>query len=312
MARCGPAFYDGRMPAPRRSRSIEVRPTGDFDLAWTLGFLGFRQVPSIECVSGSAYSRTVSHDGNAHVVTVRGSGPGASQHCDALTARANPSLLPAALRAIVTRMFDLDRDLTAFLAVAGADPLLHALVHDRPAIRLPRLVDLFEAIVRAIVGQQVSVSGATTVVDRLVRRFGTPIDDRLFRFPTPAQIGSADIADITPLGLTRAKAAALVGSGRAMRDGVISRATLETATPEQAQCDLDALPGIGPWTASYVRLRALGDPDVFLEGDLGVLKALQKALGRDRLVRPAEALAIAERWRPWRSYATVHLWRSLG
>ena len=215
------------------------------------------------------------------------------------------------LRRLVRRMFDLDTALGPFLELARRDPLLGPLVARRPGLRLPQLPDPFEGAVRAIVGQQVSVAAARTVVDRLIRRLGERFavaGHELFAFPDPVAMAAASPESLTALGLTRAKAAALIAVAAATAAGAVDWERLRGATPEAAQAALLALPGIGPWTASYIRMRALGDRDAFPASDLGVVKALAALAPR---TTPAGIAGLAERWRPFRAYAAIHLWRSL-
>jgi 3-methyladenine DNA glycosylase/8-oxoguanine DNA glycosylase len=172
-----------------------------------------------------------------------------------------------------------------------------------------------QTLLRTIVGQQVSVAAARTVVDRLVRRLGEPVSAAgagLFAFPHPAAIAAAPAELLAGLGLTRAKAAALIAVAAATCDGALDWQRLRGAPAEAAHAALLALPGIGPWTASYIRMRALGDRDAFPASDLGVVKALA-ALAATPPTGPAaaEITALAERWRPFRAYAAIHLWRSL-
>lgn len=265
----------------------------DFDFDWTLGFLAARVVPSLEAVEDGEYRRSLRVDGQPVTLAVRFR-PGE------LTVRSAPRLPPAKLRRLVTRMFDLDVDLGAFHALAAGDPLLRDLVAARPWIRLPQYLDPFEGTVRAILGQQVSLAAASTMVDRLVRRVGEPA------FPLPQAVAALGQQGLLELGLTRAKAAALHGLALADLDWE----HLRTAPAAQAEAELDALPGIGPWTASYVRMRTLGDRDAFPAADLGVIKALRALLSEEP--SPARIAALAESWRPWRAYATLHLWHSLG
>lgn len=271
----------------------------DFDFAWTLGFLAARVVPSLEGVEDGEYRRSLWVDGRPVALAVRFL-PGE------LTVRSSPRLPPGELRRLVTRMFDLDADLGAFHALAAGDPLLRNLVSARPWIRLPQYLDPFEGTVRAILGQQVSLAAASTMVDRLVRRVGDPAPAPFLAFPRPEAVAALGHQGLLKLGLTRAKAAALHGLALADLDWE----RLRTAPAEQAEAELDALPGIGPWTASYVRMRTLGDRDAFPAADLGVIKALRALLPEPPT--PARIAALAESWRPWRAYATLHLWHSLG
>jgi 3-methyladenine DNA glycosylase/8-oxoguanine DNA glycosylase len=273
----------------------------DFDFDWTLGFLAARVVASLESLEDGEYRRSLRVDGRPQSpisLSIRVE-PGE------LTVRSSPRLPAAELRRLVTRMFDLDVDLGGFHRLAAGDPLLSGLVAARPWIRLPQYLDPFEGTVRAILGQQVSLAAASTMVDRLVRRIGDPAPAfGLLAFPRPESVAALGHEGLLSLGLTRAKAAALHGLAVAVLDGTVDWNWLRTAPAAEAEAALDALPGIGPWTASYVRMRTLGDRDAFPASDLGVIKALQTT--------PARAGALAEAWRPWRAYATLHLWHSLG
>jgi AraC family transcriptional regulator, regulatory protein of adaptative response / DNA-3-methyladenine glycosylase II len=203
------------------------------------------------------------------------------------------------------RLLDLDADPVAVDAQLGADPLLGPLVLAAPGLRVPRAVDGDELALRAVLGQQVSVAGARKTAARLVERFGKPLtapDGTLScLFPEAASLADADPAD---LGVPLARGRALVGLARALADGAL---VLDPGADrvESARV-LATLPGIGPWTAAYVAMRALGDPDTFLPTDLGVRHALL-GLG----VPAASADEMSRRWRPWRAYAVIHLWASL-
>jgi AraC family transcriptional regulator of adaptative response / DNA-3-methyladenine glycosylase II len=278
---------------------VKLPAPPDFDFAWTLGFLAARVVPSLEGVENGEYRRSLRVDGRPVTLAVRFL-PGE------LTVRSSPRLAPGALRHLITRMFDLDVDLGAFHALAAGDPLLRDLVATRPWIRLPQYLDPFEGTVRAILGQQVSLAAASTMVDRLVRRVGDPAPAPFLAFPRPEAVAALGHQGLLELGLTRAKAASIHGLALADLDWE----RLRTAPAEEAEAELDALPGIGPWTASYVRMRTLGDRDAFPAADLGVIKALRALLPEEPT--PSRIAALAESWRPWRAYATLHLWHSLG
>jgi AraC family transcriptional regulator, regulatory protein of adaptative response / DNA-3-methyladenine glycosylase II len=292
----GTAAHDAT-GAPAVTVRLAVRQP--FDAARVLGFLAPREVEGIERVEPDAYHRTLSLP----------HGPGL------LTARPRPDRAEATfrlsdLRDLGTavercrRLLDLDADPAAIDDQLIASPVLAPLVGRRPGLRVPGHVDGFEVLVRAVVGQQVSVAGARTILGGLVERYGRPMPvpdgslDRLF--PTPDTLAAVDPES---LPMPRSRGRSLVGAAAAVADGrlVLDRGADRTAV----RSALLALPGIGPWTADYVAMRALGDPDVWLGADLGVVHAL-RSLGRDRLDESA-----VESLRPWRSYAVMHLWNHL-
>ena len=282
----------------------------DFDLAWTLRFLADRTVPSLEEISDKEYLRSLRIAGRPVVLALR-----IQKGRDgrlSLGARSFPALPPEELRAVVGRMWDLDIDLAAFRCVAAKDPLLRDLVPRRPGLRLLQYIDPFEGIARAIVGQLVNVGVASLLVHRLTERFGPPappLDGTGFlTFPSPEAVEAAGPAELAAVGLTRAKAAALHNVAQAILDGRLDWERLRTAPPEETQAALLALPGIGPWTASYVRMRTLGDRDAFPASDLGVVKAMRALAPQGEGITGKEIIALGERWRPWRGYATLHLW----
>ncbi len=324
---------------PPASLRFRLRLPEPYDLSWVLGFLADRAAPAIERIEAGGLTRVVRMRGIPVVLTVRATPTAVPRRwlsVEAVTAAAIAGNLPAGdfpaapLRLLVRRMLDLDTDLAPFLSLARRDPLLAPLVARQPGLRLPQLPDPFEGVVRAIIGQQVSVAAARTVVDRLIRRLGEPVvtpagspsrtvaaspaggasgaTAGLFAFPHPAALAAASPEQVTALGLTRAKAAALIAVAAATADGALDWECLRGMPPEAAQAALVALPGIGPWTAAYVRMRALADADAFPASDLGVIKALA-SLAPPTV--PAAIGALAERWRPFRAYAAIHLWRSL-
>jgi AraC family transcriptional regulator of adaptative response / DNA-3-methyladenine glycosylase II len=205
------------------------------------------------------------------------------------------------------RLLDLDSDPVAVAAALAGDPLLAPLVAQRPGLRVPGCVDGTEIVVRAILGQQISVSAARTHAARIVERHGGPLaapDGSLTRvFPSAAALAEAD-DDV--LAMPQRRRETLRGVCAAVRDGLLE---LDAgADRERARRDLLALPGIGPWTVEYVAMRALGDPDAFPASDLGVLHAL-RALGVEADAREAERRSQA--WRPFRAYTVLHLWGAL-
>ena len=265
-----------------------------------------RALPGIERVEADLYVRTYRLAGTAGWLSVRPLPKGRALEL-ALPPGA-VTVLPA-LAARVRRMFDLDAEPLAIAEHLAADPVLAPLVARWPGLRLPSAFDPFEQAVRAVVGQQVSVKAAVTVAGRLVARLGEPLaggpeggPERLF--PTPEAVAEGDLGG---LGLTGKRAETLRGLARAVASGQL---VLDADRgPKRITAELLALPGIGPWTAEYVALRAFGEPDAFPASDLGLLKAA--AWGTE--APTARALADrAEAWRPWRAYAAVYLWKSSG
>ena len=196
------------------------------------------------------------------------------------------------------QLLDLDADACAINAVLAADGLLAPLVAARPGLRVPGTYDGFELAVRAVLGQQVSVPAARTLAGRLADRFGTRLEmpDRSPSVLFPGPAGLAD-ADLSGVGLTTARQATLRALAAAVAGG-----TLELdhgADPQETGARLAELPGVGPWTISYILMRAVRDPDAFPAADLGLRRALEQLGGTNG--RP-------DRWRPWRAYAAVHLW----
>ena len=204
------------------------------------------------------------------------------------------------------RMVDLDADPRAIRDALSVSPRLKPLLRARPGLRLPSGWDGFEIAVRAVIGQQVSVAAARTLATRLSQRFGTALPEGFATgldhlFPTPEALVEADLQAI---GLTRARAETVRNLARALLDGEVDFRTERTL--EDFTARWVALPGIGPWTAHYIAMRALGHPDAFPADDL----VLQRALPNDGTRLSAKALtASAEAWRPWRAYSVIHLWR---
>jgi AraC family transcriptional regulator of adaptative response / DNA-3-methyladenine glycosylase II len=266
-----------------------------------LAFLGPRSISGVEEVVDDTYRRTVAFGDRAGVITV--SSPAGDAH---LTLDVPVALAPD-LSTIVDRVrgiFDLGADPDRIDSQLRRDPRLRRSVRRRPGLRVPGGWSRFELAVRAILGQQVTVQGATTLAGRLVERFGKPLSDpegRLHQlFPEPPQLASADAAEI---GMPRARSAAIGSLARAVADGSLE---LDASNGlDDAVARIRELPGVGEWTAQYIAMRALREPDAFPASDLGVRKALAE---NGALPTPARLIERAEAWRPWRAYATMHLW----
>jgi AraC family transcriptional regulator of adaptative response / DNA-3-methyladenine glycosylase II len=201
-------------------------------------------------------------------------------------------------------MLGLDTDPAVVLDALGDDPLLGAAVRAAPGRRVPGTPDGDELAVRAVLGQQISLAGAAAAAARLVRDHGEPLAHQLgtvtHLFPSAAALASVD-PDSFRMPRSRAGTLHTLCSALASGEIVLAR----DRDRDRVRAQLLALPGIGPWTADYVLMRALGDTDVFLATDLGIKRSLER-LGVD--ADPASALALAERWRPYRSFAMQYLW----
>src|SRR5215203_779902 len=278
-----------------------------FDANSILHFLGTRAIVGVETFDGETYRRTLRLPHGAGIVALSDGG----DHIRCVLRLENLRDLGAAVQRC-RRLLDLDADPVAVSDVLGSDPLLGALVRSSPGRRVPGAVDGAELAFRAVLGQQVSVAGARTLAGRLVARCGEPLpetlaaerDEPTHLFPGPHAVAGAALDG---LGVPSSRRETLRDLARALAGGGI---VLDPGSErEDVQRRLLELRGIGPWTASYVAMRALRDPDAFLPSDLGVRKAICR-LGHagDR----GSVASLAERWRPWRAYATQHLWASLG
>jgi AraC family transcriptional regulator of adaptative response / DNA-3-methyladenine glycosylase II len=258
-----------------------------------LGFLAARALPGIEEVTGTAYRRGLNLPHGSATVTLR---PGDRWVSASLRLADVRDLAPAVARC--RRLFDLDADPIAVDGTLGEDPALRAAVEAEPGVRVPRSVDGFEMAVRAVVGQQVSVASARTTLTRLL----PPGADDLVGFPTAATV--AEMPD-SAFRMPVARRATIRALAEAVADGKVD---LEPgADRAEAVARLMEVPGIGSWTAGYVAMRAIGDPDVFLPTDVAVQRGAELS---GLPSRPKALAAHASRWRPWRSYAVMRLWRS--
>ncbi|MBV9594073.1 MAG: hypothetical protein JO147_09835 [Actinobacteria bacterium] len=260
------------------------------DVGATLAYLGARAIPGVERVTGSSYARTLSLPGGPARVEVTAAAGALHAELSAAS-EADAELAIGVLR----QLFDLDADVRGVDEALGRDAHLAPLVAARPGLRSPGAIDGFELLIRAIVGQQVSVAGARTVLGRISATFGKPAfddaEDRLF--PTPSALAGAHEL---PMPARRAETirqvARLVDEGALRLDAA--------AEPAQARARMLSVPGIGEWTADYVAMRALGDRDVLMHHDLGVRRTVTE-LGIPLTGRRPD-------WAPWRTYVTHHLW----
>lgn len=292
--------------APPTTLTLPLRPP--FDWGGLIGFLGPRAVPGVETVHSGAYSRTIAINRAHGWISIRPADPPT-----ALLATIHFPLAEA-LPLVVGRirhLFDLDADPAPIAAHLSLDPVLADLVAARPGIRVPGAWDPFELAVRAIFGQQITVARATQLAGKLVALAGTPLpaptghapDGLTHLFPAPAAILEIDDLAVA-LGIPRARARFLT----ALAEAALADPDLFAAgNLHQSVARLCGIKGIGEWTAQYIAMRALHLPDAFPHSDIGLIRALQ--IG-DRRPTPKEVLTRGEAWRPWRAYATLHLWLS--
>ena len=292
--------------ALRKSRATQsadsVRLTLSYrpPLAWDalLAFLSARAAPAVECVSGGVYARTMRVDGHVGVVRVSRPRPRADEP---LQLEVSISLLPVLLPVVarVRRLFDLDAEpdaIATHLSKAGLT------IRER-GLRVPGAADSFELAVRAILGQQVSVKGASTLMSRFMAAFGEPLvtDHALLTHlaATAERVAAASVMEIASLGMPRARATTIFELARRVASGeLVIEAESDVRVLSRQLLDV---PGIGPWTAEYIIMRAVHWPDAFPASDL----VLRRVAG----VSAAQLLRRAEEWRPWRAYAAMHLWR---
>ena len=311
----------GREQPPLVTGALSLRLPfrAPLDGATLLEFLRVRSISGVESVTDGVYARSMRLPHGTGLVTLRP----LPDHVACTLRLSDLRDLGAAVQRC-RRLLDLDADPVAVAGALGADELLAPLVAKRPGLRAPGHGDGFEIAVRAIVGQQVSVAGARTVLARMSAALGEDIEavadgpdhntdhdtgpvvattgiERLF--PSAAAFAEADPAQFP---MPRARADTIRRLAAAVADGTV--AIDPGADRVRLRDSLLAMPGIGPWTVAYIEMRALGDPDVFMATDLGVRRALEHlGVAGD----PKSAAARAESWRPWRSYALQHLWTSL-
>jgi AraC family transcriptional regulator, regulatory protein of adaptative response / DNA-3-methyladenine glycosylase II len=290
------AHFASAQPENEYLFRLHFRPP--FQWAALLRFLGRRTIPGVEAVEESCYRRTISLNGQSGSLNVSLDEIGSALQVH--ISFPEPRWLFLIVERL-RRMFDLGADPHEIATRLTVDPELATRTKAMPGLRVPGCWDGFELAVRAILGQQISVAGANTLAGRLVRAFGTPISGGppplTHLFPSPQDLAEADIARV---GLPQKRAETIRALARAVHDGRIVFSSV--ANIEVFQSRLCELPGIGCWTAQYIAMRALGDPDAFPGSDLGLLRSASMSNERELAQR-------AESWRPWRAYAAMYLWQ---
>ncbi len=274
-----------------------------YDWRFVSDFLAARAIAGVERVDDRGYARTLALAHGHATVRVR---PLPSRNELELCVRGAPAAALFQISVAARRVFDLAADPALTADAFKTDPIVGPLARRRPGLRIPGIWDPFECAVRAVLGQQVSVAAGRTLASRLVERAGRALPDGreglTHVFPTPEALARADLNGI---GVTGARLAAIRTLARA-----VTERQLDFGAPVgEVTVALMALPGIGAWTAQYIALRALGEPDAFPAAD-SVLRRMAAEGGKS--LTPRALGAQAETWRPWRSYAVMHLWRAAG
>lgn len=293
-----PTQMRGRRGVPTGRLALRLAVRQPFHADGLLEFLSGRAIAGVEHVDGRTYARVLRLPHGLGVVQL-------TLHDDHVACELElADLRDTAVAVQRSRLLlDLDADPVAIAQVLSRDPLLAPWVAQAPGLRVPSQVDGFEVAVRAIVGQQVSVAGARTVLGRFAQAYGDPVAFDLASAHglthAFATAGAMADADETSLSMPKSRARALIGVARAVAAGELD---LESgADRDGARAALVKMSGIGPWTADYICMRALAHPDIMLETDLIIRRMLQ---------RHGVDLARTEHWKPWRSYAAMYLWRA--
>lgn len=279
---------------------------GPFDVEHMVRYLGARAIPGVETFVGNTYRRTMSTCGVPGVVDVRGSDN--AEHLEVTMHLGSFGSIVDQVEQ-VRSLFGLRWDAVAAERTLRRDKLLGSSIRQNPGTRLAGSWGRFETAVRIIVGQQVSVAGASTVCGRIAERFGervvVTLPGRLSSvFPSPAVLAKADLVGI---GMPSARASTIVAFAQSVASGDID---LGAATSlDEACAKLEALPGIGPWTSNLIAARVMEHADAFASSDLGLRKGAALLLGKTAALSARELDTLAARWRPYRTTAMAHLWR---
>ncbi len=282
---------------PENHFSFRLRFRPPYHWQGMLAFLAARATPGVEAVEQGSYRRTISVDGSRGYFDVSLDEPNHTLVAQVLFPN------PRSLFVIVERiraMFDLNADWSKIVSCLRTEPTFTQIVKDEPGLRVPGAWDGFELAIRAILGQQTTVKGATLLAGRIATTLGQPFagpSGLTHLFPPPEVLADARLASV---GMPGKRAEAIRNLARAVADKHICFEGIVDSGEFLAR--LCEIPGIGRWTAQYIAMRALGEPDAFPTGDLGLLRALG-------ITNARELEARSEAWRPWRAYATMYLWK---
>nr|WP_281354860.1 DNA-3-methyladenine glycosylase [Pseudomonas spelaei] len=275
-----------------------------YDWEAMLGFLAVRAISGLEAVAAGVYTRSISIDGQHGWISVAS---GEGDWLEVTVDFAEPDALPEIVRRL-RAMFDLDADVQGINQQLAVDPLMARLVAARPGLRVPGTWDGLEVAIRAVLGQQITVVAAIRLAGKLVAQYGEPLVTPQVGvthiFPAAEVLAAADLAS---LGMPKSRGRTLSGVAQALLDD--PQIFQPKASLKDAVARLVELPGIGDWTAQYIAMRQMREPDAFASGDIGLINALAALEGGPVTAR--QLLARAEAWRPLRAYAAQHLWTSL-
>lgn len=289
----------------KKSSAIILQLAYQPPIAWEqlINFLASRSAGNVDRVAGSKYSRTISIAGERGWFTAW-----QEEEKNQILVEVSENLLSFShsLETKLRFLFDLDANPLVIESHLLKQKTLKPIVKDMPGLRVPGCVDGFELALRAVLGQQISVKAATTIFGRFVQAFGkkinTPYDNLSRLAPRPEIIAKQSRETIISLGLTKKRAETVLALAQAIVNKDLDLTMGVDA--REAEEKLLAIPGIGPWTAQYIAIRAFADADALPHSDLGLFKALQVKTSK-------EVIAATEKWRPWRAYGALYLWYSL-
>jgi AraC family transcriptional regulator, regulatory protein of adaptative response / DNA-3-methyladenine glycosylase II len=294
------------LPTPHITLKLPFSPP--YDWVTLIQFLASRAMPGIESVTSESYQRTIAIDGSHGIIAVS---PVAGENYLVANIQFPQVTALALIVEKLRQVFDLSANVTLISTQLAKDQYLAKIVTAKPGLRVPGAWDGFELAVRAILGQQISVAAATTLASRLVATYGEPLvaddtawaaADLKFVFPRPELLVGEDL---TKLGVTKARSKAITSLAAMMTENPNTLSGFSNL--EDGVKQLCKLPGIGAWTAQYIAMRLLREPDAFPTGDLALLRAMEK---QEQPMTKARLTELAETWRPWRAYAAMHLWSS--
>jgi len=299
---------------------MRIRPIEPFNFSLTLRFIlsppallnGRKFAPLLDYFEEGEYRRVMDIGGQPTLYGVREEHRGSAPALD-VRVISGPSDRDASsqLQSVVARQFSTGLDLKPFYRLAATDPALARLTEHFRGMRIPQSANVFETLISAILEQQVNLSFAHQVKKALIEAFGGHIEfegRRYSAFPDPAALAIVTPRELRCIQISGPKARYIIAIARAVLDGSLDLDGLRSLDPAAADAKLRAHRGVGPWTAQYVGLRALGHLDSLPAADVGLQKAIQRFYGLRKLPAPARVEQIARRWAGWRSYATFYLW----